>query len=369
MRVVVIGAGIVGASAAYHLVRQDVDVVLVDRSDPGRATDAGAGIICPWISTAARDSDTYRLHVAGALYYADLVERLADHGEPDSSYAPVGGLFVSSDRTELAAVHELIDRRAAATPAVGTVTMLDPSDVRALFPPLRSDLGGVHVSGGGKVEGRRVRDAMLRAGTRLGVRQVIGSARLALRHGRVVGVDVDDTLLEADAVVVAAGAWAPDLLAPVGVKVGLAPQKGQIVHLELAGVDTGPWPIVQPPGPHYLLTFPGGRVVCGATRETGSGYDTRVTAAGLRQVLDDALGVAPGLADARVLETRVGLRPMSDDGIPVLERVPDPDNVVVATGLGATGLTAGPYVGVVAAALALGEPAPLDLRPFRVTRT
>ncbi len=375
MRVVVVGAGIVGASAAYQVAGRGVEVVLVDRHDPGRATDAGAGIICPWISTAARADDVYRLHIAGACYYPELVERLASEGEPDSSYAGVGGLHVSTDEADLARVHALISDRARDTPAVGSVTLLDSSAVRQHFPPLRADLGGVHVTGGGRVDGRTLRDAMLRAATRLGVRQVAGSARLALSRGRVTGVhvdpapsDADSALVAANAVVLAPGAWAADLLAPLGVKIALAPQKGQIVHLAYDGADTASWPIVQPPGSHYLLAFPGGRVVCGATRETGSGYDTRVTAAGLREVLDDALSVAPGLADARVVETRVGLRPLSDDGNPMLQRLPDPDNVVVATGLGATGLTAGPYVGAVAARLVLREDAPIDLEPFRVDR-
>src|SRR5690606_38929100 len=143
--------------------------------------------------------------------------------------------------------------------------------------------------------------------------------------------------------------------------------------------DTSSWPVIQPAGSHYLLAFPGGRIVVGATREDGSGYDVRITAAGLREVLSDALAVAPGLGDLTVLETRVGLRPLSDDGLPVVGRIPHDENVVVATGLGATGLTAGPYVGALAAALALGEDLdvleddttnqpPLDLAPFRPGR-
>ncbi|HZC26990.1 MAG TPA: FAD-dependent oxidoreductase [Actinopolymorphaceae bacterium] len=374
MRVVVIGAGIVGASAAYHLAQRggsDLDVVLVDRNDAGRATDAGAGIICPWISTSPRDAATYLLHVAGATYYPELAERLAADGESDTSYAPVGGLFVSADDAELAAVHDLISARAADHAVVGRVTRVDERDVRLLFPPLRADLGGVRVSGGGRVDGRTFRDALLRAATRSGVRQLTGSGQLVLDGERVSGVRVgapEEQLVEADAVVVAAGAWAAELLRPTGVDLALAPQKGQIVHLGLADVDTSRWPIVQPPGSHYLLAFPGGRVVVGATRETGSGYDERITAGGLRQVLDDALAVAPGLADARVLETRVGLRPLSDDGIPLLGRVPADGNLVVATGFGPTGLTAGPYAGAVAAGLAVGEEAPVDLAPFSPVR-
>ncbi len=73
---------------------------------------------------------------------------------------------------------------------------------------------------------------------------------------------------------------------------------------------------------HYLVAWPGGRVAVGATRETGSGFDPRSTAAGVREVLDEALRLAPGLAAATLLEVRVGLRPLAADGLPILGPVP-----------------------------------------------
>jgi D-amino-acid dehydrogenase len=105
-------------------------------------------------------------------------------------------------------------------------------------------------------------------------------------------------------------------------------------------------------------------VVAGATRETGSGFDYRVTPGGLAEVLGQALAVAPGLATGSYLETRVGFRPMSPDLRPLLGPVSGVGGLVVATGLGATGLTMGPYAGELAARAALGEPPGIDLAPF-----
>ena len=65
MRVVVVGAGIVGASAAFHLVEAGVETVVVDRGHVGKATLAGAGIVCPW-PTSATDPDFVALYCAGA---------------------------------------------------------------------------------------------------------------------------------------------------------------------------------------------------------------------------------------------------------------------------------------------------------------
>jgi D-amino-acid dehydrogenase len=65
--------------------------------------------------------------------------------------------------------------------------------------------------------------------------------------------------------------------------------------------------------------------------------------------LANALSVAPGLAAGTHLETRVGLRPASPDGRPLLGAIPGVAGLFVATGLGANGLTAGPYAGTIAA--------------------
>jgi D-amino-acid dehydrogenase len=138
--------------------------------------------------------------------------------------------------------------------------------------------------------------------------------------------------------------------------------------MHLAGQPTGDWPVVHGFHDHYIVTWGGGRVVAGATRETGSGFDPRVTASGVHAVLGEALRVAPGLAGARMLETRVGLRPLSADGLPVLGRVPGVAGAYVATGHGPSGLTLGPYSARVVADLVVGRVPDLDLAPFRPDR-
>jgi D-amino-acid dehydrogenase len=363
MRVVVVGAGIVGASVAYHLARRGMDVLVVDSADDGGATAAGAGIVGPWLS-AERDPDWYRLASAGARYYPRLVELLAADGETELGYARVGGLVVHPDPGRLDPSFELLSARQAALPGdIGTVERLPPAETRLRFPPLAPDLHGIHVSGVSRVDGRLVRTALLRAAARHGAARRAGSA--ALTPG---GVLVDGAPEPADAVVVAAGAWSAHLVAPLGPRLAVAAQRGQIVHLQLSDADTAGWPVVQPVGRQYLLAFPGGRIVVGATREDGSGLDYRVTAAGQATVLAEALAIAPGLSDATVLETRVGFRPVTPDGLPLLGAVPGAGRLIVATGMGPTGLTMGPYAGELAARLALGEDPGFDLSRYLPTR-
>jgi D-amino-acid dehydrogenase len=364
MRVVVVGAGIVGASVAFHLARRGVDVSVVDRGDRGQATAAGAGIVGPWLSSE-QDPDWYRLASTAADYYPHLLDLLAADGEHGLGYARVGGLVVHEDPARLAPVLDLLSaRRAEAPERVGTVSRLDAGEARNLFPPLSPNLHAIHVANVSRVDGRLVRDALLRAATvRHGALRRQGTARLAPG-----GLLVNGTAQRADAVVAAAGAWTGQLCAGLGLALPVAPQRGQISHLQLSDMDTESWPVVQGLSRQYLLAFPGGRVVAGATRESGTGFDYRVTTAGQQQLLSHALRVAPGLGDATLLETRVGFRPLAADGLPFLGPAPGMDRLVVATGMGPTGLTIGPYAGDLAARLAIGEDPGFDLSAYLPTR-
>jgi len=367
-RVVVVGAGIVGATAAWQLARRGVDVDLVESAETGRATSAGAGIVQPWRPTAtgpwARYSD-----LAGHSW-PDLAAELAADSGLDPSYAGVGGLTVSRDAAGLQAMVADLEtaRRARGWTGLGAVELLAPGEAARRFPGLDPDLGAVWCAGTGRVDGRLFRDAAVVAAQRAGAVRHPGRAGLT-DTGRV---RIDGRVVEADAVVLAAGAWTTALTAPLGVELALGPMRGQILHLQVSDAGTARWPTVmtlgEEHGHHYLLAFPGGRVVVGATREPDADFDARVTAAGQRQVLDAAITLAPGLADATVLETRVGFRPVTPDGFPLLGAVPGLAGLVVATGLGANGLTYGPLMGVLAAGLALGEPAPFDLTPFDPVR-
>jgi len=80
MKVVVVGSGIAGASAAFHLTELGAEVLVIDNNAPGRATLAGAGIVCPWLSHN-RDPRYQALAFAAVRYYPELAAKLAALGE------------------------------------------------------------------------------------------------------------------------------------------------------------------------------------------------------------------------------------------------------------------------------------------------
>jgi D-amino-acid dehydrogenase len=370
---IVVGGGIVGASAAYHLVRAGAKTLLIDRHDAGRATDAGAGILAPEMSQQESDA-WFGLAVEAVDYYPPLVAALQEENAGETSYARCGMLQVAATEDEIPAFEEakrvvLARREQRGRPSADDLYPISPNEARELFPALGHVQGAIYSRQAARVDGRQMGKALRKAAENRGLHVIDGGVRSFTRQGsRVIGVEVDGQAIHAATTIIAGGAWSAQLGEQLGVRIPVEPQRGQIAHLELAGEKTGEWPVVGAFHGHYLVAWPDGRVAAGATRETGSGFEVTTTAAGIREVLDEALRVAPGLARAKLLEVRVGMRPYTRDRMPVLGEVPGIDGVLIATGHGSTGLQLGPLSGKLMAEMALGQTIGVDLKPFSVAR-
>lgn len=370
-KVVVMGGGVVGASAAFHLAQAGVETVLIDRKDTGRATSAGAGIVAP--GTSLRENPSFfELASPAVTYYPELISRLAELDAGDTGYTVCGKVFLAESNEEAADLDRVLalfeQRKADGVPNLGDIRDIDGREARALFPAVRDVPRALHVTGAARVDGGLLRDALLAGARTLGATLIDGHAELVVANGRVTGVVVGGTLIAADKVILAGGAWSNDLFQALGFSLPVAPQKGQILHIRMPDQDTSSWPILAWFGDQYILTFDPDRVVAGATREFDSGFDTRITPGGVQHVLNTALRIAPGLAHGTLDEVRVGLRPFAGDGNPFIGMVPGHGNVVVSTGHGPSGLQLGPWSGRLAAELAMDQQPSSRIESFQVDR-
>ncbi|SET72588.1 D-amino-acid dehydrogenase [Salinibacillus kushneri] len=364
-KIIIVGAGILGASAAYHLAKAGADVTIVDRFDHGQATDSAAGMICPWLSQR-RNKAWYKLAKGGARYYPDLVQQLAEDGENHTGYHRSGTIFLHTNIEKMQKKIDMAKKRREDAPEIGEITPLTPEETKKLFPPLKEGYSSVHVSGGARVDGRAMRQSLIRGASKHGAVFVKGDASLTFDGNRVTGLQVEDQTLNADEVIVTAGAWSKEIIKPLGINLAITYQKGQVIHLDIPGEDTREWPVVMPPNDQHILAFDQGRIVIGATHENDTGLDKRVTAGGVNEVLGKALEVAPGLSESTLVEARVGFRPYTPGFLPVVGALPNFEGIYVANGLGASGLTSGPYLGRELAKFVQGQETEIDVSLYDV---
>ncbi|WP_182200610.1 NAD(P)/FAD-dependent oxidoreductase [Paraliobacillus salinarum] len=360
----IIGSGILGASTAYHLAKKGVDVTVIDQKHAGQATDAAAGIVCPWLSQR-RNKLWYSLAKEGARYYHTLMKELAEDGESDTGYKQVGAISIKDSEEKLDAMLKRAMKRREDAPEIGELTKLTGDQVKEMFPPLTEEFGAIHVSGAARVDGRKLRDALIRAAKKHGANFIRGNATLKEENQQVYAL-IDDQPMFADRIIITAGVWSKQLLSPLGINFLVDAQKAQIMHMQLPNTDTSDWPVVMPPSDHYLVAYDDQRVIAGATHENNLGFDQRVTPIGLQEILNKSLDIAPGLAQSTVLETRVGFRPSTPGFLPVIGQIPGFDQLFTANGLGSSGLTTGPFLGQQLASLVLGESMLIDPNDYPV---
>ena len=362
MRVAIVGGGVVGLAIALRLRDLGAEPIVLERSIPGaEASSAAAGMLAPQMESPG-PGPFLELCLASRALYADYARELRERAGMDIGYLPCGTLSVAFDEATL----ERQARTLRWQRERGLrVEALDPVQLAELEPSLARDAkGALLFPDDHQVDNRLLVRALSQATARAQIGFRSGYVRgLVLDGSSVRGVDLDGQLLEADAVVVAAGSWTglvPGL--PVSPQL-VRPAKGQMVQLQLRTpllkhvvfADHG-----------YLVPRADGRVVCGSTVEL-IGFDKQVTAAGLAQVLERTLRVCPALGSASVGETWAGLRPYTEDQLPILGATPV-QNLFVASGHFRNGILLTPITGRLIADLVLGRRPEVDLSPFRLSR-
>ena len=252
---IIVGAGIVGAAAAYRAGQLGARTLLCDRRDAGRATDAGAGILAPESST--RDGRLWYDFALDAVgYYSVLIEDLAADGAPGEELSRAYGhcpkMIVALDDVEADALAEMertvYARQEERQPSPAeSVQRISPSEARDVYYPLLADASAVLLQPAARRVDGRLMTAVLERGLRArGVEtSELDVSTLLLDDGRVHGVrSVCGDEFTAGAVLIAGGAWSTDFGAQLDVHVPVSPQRGQIIHLQLPDQDTGAWSIV-----------------------------------------------------------------------------------------------------------------------------
>lgn len=362
----IIGSGILGASTAYELTRRGHKVTIADNGIDGRATSAAAGIISPWVSKR-RNMAWYALAKGGAAYYPQLTNQLQQDGETNTGYRQVGSLRLHHDKEKLMEFEKIAHLRQKASPEMGEVKLLDPEETHAVFPYTEKYFHGLYISGAARVDGHALRNALLNACKKRGVSFVQGTASINFVKNRITGMTVNNSDYPADVTIAANGVWMNDLLGPLQPRVHFQAQKGELLHLQTNLTNTADLPVVKPPNNQYILPLNDGRLIAGATHQTArEPFDTSLTAQGTHYILDQLLSIVPSFSTAQIVDSRIGFRPFTKNHLPVFGSLPNYHGLMIANGLGASGLTTAPFIGKQLAKKITGEKTDVPLSDYHV---
>lgn len=350
MKIAVIGGGIVGATAAFYLSQEtDVELTLFDQPN-GQATSAAAGIISPWLSQR-RNKNWYHLAKTGAAFYPSLIK---DLGLPTSStvYKKTGTLLFKKDRALLEKLEKLAYERREDAPEIGDINIFNPTEIKGRLPLIETDQDALFISGGARIDGGALVDS-LKQGVLNNKSTIINTTVTHLtKDDRGWQVATSEMTESFDSVILGVGAWLPDLLSPLGYQVDVRGQKGQLVELATTN-QTNDWPVVMPQGESDIIPFDDGKILVGATHENEAGYDLTINPEKITALVESVSHLTPELLHAEQLACRVGTRAYTSDFLPFFGTVQDAPNLLVASGLGSSGLTTGPIIGKTLAEMAL----------------
>jgi glycine oxidase len=347
--VAVIGGGVIGLAVAWRARQRGLEVVLLEREPVlgGGASWAAAGMLAPVAEADAQERALLALNLESARRWPAFAGELCDVTGIDVGYRESGTLLVARDRDEA----EHVERERALRERLGLrVERLLASAARRAEPGLAPGLRlACRLPDDHSVEPALVVAALAEACVRAGV------------HVRT-GVEVADVgTVDADRVVIAAGAWSGAL----GSGAPVRPVKGQALRLRDPGGSGLCDHILRFEG-GYLVPRGDGRYYLGATMEE-QGFDTAVTALGLHELLREASEVLPGILELEVEESFAGLRPGTPDNAPIIGADPIDPRVVWATGHFRHGVLLCPVTADLVAAELAGE-AGEDAAAFRPGR-
>ncbi|HTU14633.1 MAG TPA: glycine oxidase ThiO [Solirubrobacterales bacterium] len=351
---VIVGAGMIGLAIAWELHSLGSSVLVVDRGRPGAGTTSvAAGMLAPVGELDFGEPALLEINMLSAGMYPEFIASVERACGGTLGYRRMGGLHVALDRDEAAELRRVHDLQLASGLRA---EWLGPGAARDLEPGLTPSLtGAVLVEDDGTVDPRVLVTGLLEALEREGVvvRSGVKVTGIQQKRGRVEGVELEGReRIAARTVIAAVGAesgraeWLPsDVRPPV------RPVKGQIVELRGDPADHVCDRILASERV-YLVPRRDGRLIIGATVEE-LGFDDRVTAGGIHELLREAYRLLPEVAELEFVDAVAGLRPGTPDNLPVVgpTRI---EGLLLATGHYRNGILLAPITARAIADLADG---------------
>ncbi len=380
--VAVIGAGVIGTSCAYHLVKKGLSVALVDRNNVARGTSSHCDAVALIVDKQPG--------VDAAMGYASIQRFLELQNELDSDFElhQRGCLYACDTEQEM----EVAAQYARDMQADGyNVNALSPKELLEHEPFLAKDLiGGLFSDIDLGLNPYKLCfafvDTVLGKGLDLYTYTNVTGVRLD-GEKRVQGVDTDKGFIPCGKVVNACGVWSPEIGRMAGLEIPVEPRKGVILvsapsfkfcnqKVQEFGYMISKFSNHEckrdPELEKYEVSFvieptDANNVLIGSSRNF-AGYDISTEMEIIHVIAKRAIRFYPILKDLNCIRTYAGLRPFLADHLPLITQVDEVPGYYIATGHEGDGISMAPTTGRLISELVAGEEPYLDLTPFSFNR-
>ncbi len=369
MDTAIVGAGIFGLATAHALCRDGAGTVtLFDRGPPGGG-DSGRSF--SMVRRHYSNAVTARLAMAGSrtiMHWHDEV------GVADAGYVRCGYLLTVPDELSGACRDNV-----SALQAIGLDTrFVEPAEIPDIEPELSlaGVAGAAYEPDGGFADAQKMCLGWFAAAARLGLRHHLGRAVNAIRvdAGRAVGLETADGFVPAGQIVLAAGAWANDLLRPLGAEQPIELRRLQVLVGRTEPGHSLPSAVCSDAVTNVVVRPDRGRQFCAVAY---AGEDPIASADdcdhGLSSGYEEAVrrGLQaryPRLADFELVRGFAGPYDVTPDWNPIVGPCPGIDGLYLAVGWSGHGFKLSPAVGEVVAAEVSGRTPPIDVGELRAER-
>jgi len=365
--VVVIGAGIVGASVAYYLAQRGcADVIILEKADTevtGSTARSAAGV---------RHQFASEVNIRLSIYSIERLKRFTEEVGGYSGLKQIGYLLLLSEPRKWRQYEASVALQNSLGVASRVVT---PDEIAALVPGISVDglLGATYCAEDGHCDPHGVATGYLAAARALGVevRRSTPAVGFSKNNGRMSAVETPQGPIACETVVNAAGSWAGKVGALAGLEVPVLPYR-RCIYMTEPVPSLGSFPFTIDTSSGFYMRKEGDKLLIGVTNENEPpGENLAVDWDWLEIVLERGAKRVPFLENVGVVRRNcwAGLYENTPDHQPILGRRPELPNYVDASGFSGHGVMHSPATGMLIAEEILdGRAHSIDIDPLRITR-
>ena len=373
--VIIIGAGVIGASIAYYLIKKNIRAVVLEKN--GIASSSSGACDGLLLLQSKKPGIHMDMAVESLRRFGALAQEL---GEP-IEYENKGSLVVIESAEELAAIRLFAEKQKkhgvdvsllSREQALEKEPALSENIIGATFSQLDSHANPILLTHG-------FLRAAQNAGTKVFTNTLVRG--IELTQGRVTAVNTDRGKIETRVVINATGAFAPRIGDMVNLTIPIKPRRGQILVTEATApvlkccilsakyiaAKFNP-KLAKDEGYGFAMgQTANGNILIGSTREF-MGFDKHTTYEGIHTIASNILRVIPKIGNLNIIRAFAGLRPYTPDGLPILGKVESIGGFIMAAGHEGDGITLAPITGEMIANLVATGASPFPFDDFRLER-